>query len=94
MILINQGNKKWWLEMLQINNINQIINANGNYYGWKKSNLQPLGNKTQEYKKQLQTSASRGSYINNVKKKKSNKTYRNFKLITSDTEFRASTFTL
>lgn len=54
----------------------------------------PLGNKTQEYKKQLQTSASRGSYINNVKKKKSNKTYRNFKLITSDTEFRASTFTL
>lgn len=27
--------------MLQINNINQIINANGNYYGWKK-NLQTV----------------------------------------------------
>lgn len=54
--------------MLQINNIDQIINANGNYYGWKKI-YKLFGNKTQEYKKQLQTSASRGSYIKNVKKK-------------------------
>lgn len=53
----------------------------------EKKIYKPFGNKTQEYKKQLQTSASRGSYIKNVKKKKSNKTYRSFTLITSDTEF-------
>lgn len=69
MILINQGKKKWWLQMLQINNINQIINANGNYYGWKKS-TNCLETKHKNTKKQLQTSASRGSYIKNVKKKK------------------------
>lgn len=41
---------------------------------------------TRIQKKQLQTSASRGSYIKNVKKKKSNKPYRSSTLITSDTE--------
>lgn len=71
--------------MLQINNINQIINANGNYYGWKKS-TNCLETKHKNTKKQLQTSASRGSYIKKCKKKKSNKTYRSSTLITSDTE--------
>lgn len=36
----------------------------------EKKIYKPFGNKTQEYKKkQLQTSASRGSYIKNFKKK-------------------------
>lgn len=51
----------------------------------EKKSTNRLETKHKNTKKQLQTSASRGSYIKNVKKK-SNKTYRSSTLITSDTE--------
>lgn len=85
MILINQGKKKWWLQMLQINNINQIINANGNYYGWKK-NLQTVWKQNTRIQKNNCKQVPPVVLTSKMLKKKSNKTYRSSTLITSDTE--------